>query len=186
MIRSENRCPLFRIMRLALAARLPMIAPKLSTEQSKSIKGSETMVAAVRVHKTGGPEVLTFEDVANSGAGPGPDQDQDACRRRQFHRLLFPQRHVSVAVDAVHRRQRERRRSDRRRSRRDRPQGGRPRRLCRAARRLCGRARVRRRPRGEAAGQYQLRAGRRHDAQGHDRAISAQPHLQGRQGHHLS
>jgi NADPH2:quinone reductase len=30
-----------------------------------------TMVAAVRVHKTGGPEVLTFEEVEVAGPGPG-------------------------------------------------------------------------------------------------------------------
>ena len=34
----------------------------------------------------------------------------------------------------------------------------------------------------KAARQYFLRAGRRHDAQGHDRAVSGQPHVQGRKG----
>ncbi|HEY6702749.1 MAG TPA: quinone oxidoreductase, partial [Xanthobacteraceae bacterium] len=29
------------------------------------------MVAAVRVHKTGGPEVLTYEDVEVPAPGPG-------------------------------------------------------------------------------------------------------------------
>ena len=29
------------------------------------------MVAAVRVHKTGGPEVLTYEDVSVPEPGPG-------------------------------------------------------------------------------------------------------------------
>src|SRR5919198_4986492 len=29
------------------------------------------MVAAVRVHKTGGPEVLTYEDISVPAAGPG-------------------------------------------------------------------------------------------------------------------
>ena len=29
------------------------------------------MVAAVRVHKTGGPEVLTYEDVQVAAPGPG-------------------------------------------------------------------------------------------------------------------
>ena len=32
------------------------------------------MVAAVRVHKTGGPEVLTYEQIEIGAPGPGPDQ----------------------------------------------------------------------------------------------------------------
>src|SRR5437763_14750488 len=34
-------------------------------------QGVTAMVAAVRVHKTGGPEVLTFEDVQVPAPGPG-------------------------------------------------------------------------------------------------------------------
>src|SRR5262249_16948067 len=36
-----------------------------------SPKGGNAMVAAVRVHKNGGPEVLTYEDVAVPAPGPG-------------------------------------------------------------------------------------------------------------------
>ncbi len=141
------------------------------------------MVAAVRVHKTGGPEVLTYEDVRGAGAGTRPDQDQEPRLRRQFHRHLFPHGHVSLARRlAVRLRQRGGGRSHRGRARRDRHQGRRPRRLYVGARGLCGRAHAAGRPGGEAPGQDQLRAGRRHDAQGHDGAISAAADLQGAEG----
>ena len=42
----------------------------------------------------------------------------------------------------------------------------------------------RRRPSGEGAGRHQRRAGRGDDAEGHDRRISAAPHLQGEGGRH--
>ena len=87
------------------------------------------MVAAVRVHKTGGPEVLTYEDVEVPAPGTGPDPHQAARQRRQLHRHLFPLRPLSGAVDAVHLRQRGRRRGGRGRLRRHRLQGRRPRRL---------------------------------------------------------
>jgi NADPH2:quinone reductase len=46
-----------------------MIAPRRSSPAFK--KRERTMVAAVRVHKTGGPEVLTFEQIEVGAPGPG-------------------------------------------------------------------------------------------------------------------
>ena len=173
--------------RLASARAAPMIpradgeGPSQSSIDVQAKPEEMVMVAAVRVHKHGGPEVLTYEEFDLPPPGPGPGPRQAARERRQLHRHLFPQRALSVADrHAVRLRQRGRRRGDRGRAGRHRPQGRRPRRLRGGARRLCGRAQHAGRSRREAAGLDHLRAGRRHDAQGHDGAISAQPHLQGR------
>ena len=65
------------------------------------------MVAAVRVHKTGGPEVLTYEDVEVPAPGRGQIEDQEQCLWREFHRYLFPHGHVPIASgNAVSSRQR--------------------------------------------------------------------------------
>jgi len=53
------------------------------------------MVAAVRVHKVGGPEVFDLRGDRGRRAGAGSDQGQAARLRRQFHRRLFPYGHVS-------------------------------------------------------------------------------------------
>jgi NADPH2:quinone reductase len=37
------------------------------------------MVAAVRVHKVGGPEVLTYEDVPVAEPGPGQVKVRNPC-----------------------------------------------------------------------------------------------------------
>ena len=55
------------------------------------------MVAAVRVHKNGGPEVLTYEEVEVPAPGPGQVRDQEPRLRPQLHRHLFPLRPLSVA-----------------------------------------------------------------------------------------
>ena len=55
------------------------------------------MVAAVRVHKTGGPEVLTYEQIEVGAPGQGQIKVKQPRLRRQFHRHLFPHGHVSVA-----------------------------------------------------------------------------------------
>ena len=132
------------------------------------------MVAAVQVHKTGGPEVLTLRGRRGRRAGPGPGPHQAARLRHQLHRHLFPHRSLSVAgrmpfiagneaageVTAVG-------------PGRDRLQGRRPRQLCRyrsAAMRPNDAPADRA---GQAAGRHLLGAGRRHDAQGHDGALSA-------------
>ena len=40
----------------------------------------QAMVAAVRVHKTGGPDVLTYEDIEVAAPGPGQVRvKQHAC-----------------------------------------------------------------------------------------------------------
>ena len=128
------------------------------------------MVAAVRVHKHGGPEVLTYEEVEVAGAraGPGPLK-QHACGVNYidtyFRSGLYPApgglpfisgnegagEVIAVGPGVT-----------------DLKVGDRVAYVV-AARRLCGGAHHARRPRGEAARQHQLRAGRRHDAQGHDR-----------------
>ena len=142
------------------------------------------MVAAVRVHKVGGPEVLTYEDIDV----PRPAQGQIRVKQHAigvnfvdtyFRMGLYPAPgglpfvagneaagevvEVGSGVSEFKRR--------------------RSRRLCAGAGLLHGGTRCAGRPRGEAAGQHQLRAGRRHDAQGHDGGISRAPHLQGREGH---
>ena len=140
------------------------------------------MVAAVRVHKHGGPEVLTFEDVEVPAPGQGQIKiKQHACGVNfidtYFRMGMYPSpvgmpfvagnegagEVIAVGPGVT-----------------DIKVGDRVAYVV-AARRLFGRAPAAGRARREAAGQHQLRAGRRHDAQGHDGAISAQPHLQGRQ-----
>ena len=98
---------------------------------------------AIRIHKTGGPEVLQLDEVdtprARAGAGARP-QPRD---RRQLSRHLSPHRPLSDAA-AAHPRLRRRGRSDGAWPRRRRLQGRRPRRLCDDARLLRGRAQRRR------------------------------------------
>jgi hypothetical protein len=43
------------------------------------------MVAAVRVHKTGGPEVLTYEDIPSPTPGPRPGQNQEPRLGHQLY-----------------------------------------------------------------------------------------------------
>ena len=55
------------------------------------------MVAAVRVHKTGGPEVLTYEDIEVPAPGPGQVRiKQHACGVNYidtyFRSGLYPRR----------------------------------------------------------------------------------------------
>src|SRR5262249_61791802 len=58
------------LTRLALAARPPIIADRIPSRLTIVSKESK-MVAAVRVHKPGGPEVLTYEDVQIAAPGQG-------------------------------------------------------------------------------------------------------------------
>ena len=142
------------------------------------------MVAAVRVHKVGGPEVLTYEQVDVPAPGPGQLRvKQHACGVNfidvYFRMGLYPAPgglpfiagneaagevvEVGSGVTEFKRR--------------------RPRRLCERTGLLHRGAAGAGRPRGQASGQHQLRAGRRHDAQGHDGGISHSPYFQGREGH---
>ena len=61
---------------LAQSGRLPMIAPprKIRTPSAQgptSSRQEKALVAPVRVHKVGGPEVLTYEDIPVPAAGAG-------------------------------------------------------------------------------------------------------------------
>ena len=130
------------------------------------------MSHAIRIHKPGGPEVLKWEEVEVGDPGPGQVRLRQEAAGLNFidvyHRTgLYPQQ------AAVHPRRRGRRRRRGGRARRCQRQSGRSGRLCRADRRLCRRAADRRRPGGEAARRYLLRASRRDDAPGHDRADAA-------------
>src|SRR5690349_3519914 len=48
-----------------------MIGPRGGRRAKHQADWRSTMVAAVRVHKHGGPEVLTYEDVEVPAPGPG-------------------------------------------------------------------------------------------------------------------
>ena len=64
------------------------------------------MVAAVRVHKVGGPEVLTYEDVAVPPPGPGQVRVKQHAIGVNFIDVYFRIGHVSGSGRlAVHRRQ---------------------------------------------------------------------------------
>ena len=130
------------------------------------------MPHAIRIHKTGGPEVLKWEEVEVGDPGPGQVRLRQEAAGLNFidvyHRTgLYKQQlpftpgvEGAGVVEAVGagRHQRE---------------GRRPRRLCRADRRLCRGAADRRRPGGEAARRDLVRAGGGNDAPGHDRADAA-------------
>ena len=137
------------------------------------------MVAAVRVHKTGGPEVLTYEQVEIPAPGPGQIKIKQHAAGvnyidTYFRMGMYPSpvgmpfvsgNEGAGEVIAVGSGVTDLKVGDRvadvvgawAAMPTERLHSGRP---CR-----------------EAAGQHQLRAGRRHDAQGHDGAISAAPHL---------
>ena len=95
-------------------------------------QGVTIMVHAIRVHQTGGPEVMKWESVEVPAPGPRPGAAQAACRRRQLHRRLSALGPLQDAA-AVRAGLRGRRRGGGRRPRRDRLQGRRPRRLRRRA-----------------------------------------------------
>ena len=64
------------------------------------------MVAAVRVHKHGGPEVLTYEDIEIPAPGQGQIKIKQHASGVNFIDTLFPHGHVSLAGrHAVRRRQ---------------------------------------------------------------------------------
>ena len=132
------------------------------------------MVAAVRVHKVGGPEVLTYEEIEL----PAPGQGQVRVKQHAagvnfidtyFRMGMYPSpvglpfiagNEGAGEVIAVGPGVTDLKVGDRVA-------------LCGRARLLRGGTPRARRPRGETAGEYQLRAGRRDDAQRHDGRISA-------------
>ena len=142
------------------------------------------MVAAVRVHKVGGPEVLTYEEIEVPAPGQGQIRvKQHACGVNfidtYFRMGMYPSpvglpfvagnegagEVVAVGPGVT-----------------DFKVGDRVGYVV-ALGCYADRAPGAGRPRRETAVEHQLRAGRRHDAQGHDGGISAAPHLQGREGH---
>ena len=63
------------------------------------------MVAAIRVHKVGGPEVLTYEDIEVGAPGPGQIRLKKRACGVNFIDTYYPQRALSGAADAIHPRQ---------------------------------------------------------------------------------
>ena len=61
------------------------------------------MPHAIRIHATGGPEVLVYEEVAVGDAGPGRGARSPHGDRPQLHRHLPPQRPLSAAAADGHR-----------------------------------------------------------------------------------
>ncbi len=109
------------------------------------------MPHAIRIHQTGGPEVLQWEEVEVGEPGPGQVKLRQEAAGPQLHRRLSPDGAVPAAA-ALHPRRRGSRncRSSwpRRRGRKSR----RPCRLCGADRRLCRGAADRCRTAGETPG----------------------------------
>ena len=115
------------------------------------------MVAAVRVHKVGGPEVLTYEDITVPAAGPGQIRVKQHASGVNFVDVYFRSGHYPApgglpfvagneAAGEVVEVGSGRQRLQARRSRGLRP----------GTRMLHRRTRRAGRPRGEAAGQHQL------------------------------
>ena len=130
------------------------------------------MVHAIRIHQTGGPEVMKWESVEVPAPGPGQVRLKqhaigvnyiDTYQRSGLYKMPLPFMPG----------QRGRRRGRGGRPGRDRLQGRRPRRLRRRARRLRRGAGDAGRPAGQAARQHRLQDRRRHDAAGHDGALPA-------------
>ena len=118
------------------------------------------MPKAIRIHKNGGPEVLSLDEVVVGDPGPGEARVQPSCSRPEFHRHLFPYRPVSVTVVAGGPGFRRCRRGRGGRRRRHARQGGRPRRLRRRrAGRLLRRAGDAGRRAGEAARRHRFEQG---------------------------
>ena len=56
------------------------------------------MAHAIRIHETGGPEVLKLENVEVGEPGPGQARVRHSLRGGQLHRHLFPHRPLSDAA----------------------------------------------------------------------------------------
>ena len=143
------------------------------------------MAKAIRLHETGGPEVLEARDRRGRRARPRPGARAPHLRRGQLHRHLLPHRPLSAAA-AERPRLRRRRRGRGGGRGRHRHQGRRPRRLpARPAGRLLRRARDAGR-RADPAARRRLRPHRVDaDDEGHDGAVPVPPGLsaQGRRDH---
>ena len=56
------------------------------------------MARAIRLHETGGPEVLKLETVEVGEPGPGQARVRHSLRRGQLHRHLLPHRPLPAAA----------------------------------------------------------------------------------------
>ena len=141
------------------------------------------MAHAIRIHKTGNPDVLEWQEVEVGEPGPGQARIRQEAAGLNFidvyHRTgLYKQKlPMTPGVEGA-----GRGRSGR--SRRHQCQRRGSRRLCGADRRLCGGAADRRRSPGEAARRHLDRAGGGHDAPGNDRPDAAAVRLPGSRGRH--
>ena len=129
------------------------------------------MTHAIRFHKTGGPEVLVWEEVAVGKPGPGEARIRHTAVGLNFIDIYNRSGLYPVAVA-----ERARRRGGRRgrggRLRRHRPEAGRSRRLWQCAdRRLCRSAADPGRSPAQAARRHRRQDRGGHDAEGPDRAI---------------
>ena len=143
------------------------------------------MTHAIRFHKTGGPEVLVWEEVKLGKPGAGEARIRHTAVGLNFVDIYNRAGRLSGAVA-----ERPRRRGCGRgrgsRLRRHRSQARRPRRLWRRAdRRLCRGAADPGRSPAQTARQHRRQDRRGHDAEGADGAISDPPDLshQGRRDH---
>ena len=131
------------------------------------------MVAAIRVHKVGGPEVLTYEDIEVGAPGPGQIRVKQRACGVNFIDTYYPQRALSRAavpfipgneaageVVAVGEGVKDFKVGDRVTYKI-------------TLRRLCRRTRDAGGARDQTAGRNFLRAGGGHDAERHDRALLA-------------
>ena len=141
------------------------------------------MSHAIRFYKTGGPEVLVWEEV--EVGKPGGRGARPPCRgRRQLYRHLHPPRPVPRDIAERHRHRGGRARRGNR-SWRDRSQGRRSRGLhWRTARRLCGRACHAGGPSGGAARWPLRNPGGSNDAQRADRTVPHPADIQGQERRH--
>ena len=147
-----------------------MIAP--ATQGSSNAEGdTNPQIRGTRGH------VLRGRGGRAAGTGRGAAAAHG--RRGQLHRHLLPQRALPGERSPVRARQRRRRRGGRGRGGGHRGQARRPRRLRHRPRQLLGGAHHPGAGAGEDPGRHLRRDRRRHDAEGHDLAVSPAPHLQG-------
>ena len=135
------------------------------------------MTHAIRFHKTGGPEVLVWEEVEVGKPGPGRGAHPPHRRWTEFRRHLQPLWRLSCPIA-----ERAGRRGGRRgrgsRIRRDRSEARRPRRLWqRADRRLCRSAADPGRSPAQAARRHRRQDRRGHDVEGPHGAVPDPPDL---------
>ena len=141
------------------------------------------MVKAIRVYRTGGPEVLKHEEIELAEPGRGEIRVKHEAIGVNYIDTYF-RSGLYPSPDALHPRQRGGGRRHRGRQGRDGLQDRRPGRLCGGTSQLRRGGECAGGSRGEIAEGHFLRDGGRDDAQGDDGGISPSPHLQGAQGRH--